>query len=97
MNNYNLILSEVLLITFLMSIFGIYFLIILEISRIDGFFQGIKGVFLSLLFPTSMITGSILIFRTGYYPEDVIPQPNMILDYSLWPALMIWLVPFLKS
>ncbi|MHC4680391.1 MAG: hypothetical protein ACYTEK_17020 [Planctomycetota bacterium] len=89
MNNHTVILAETLLLLVVMSSFGIYFLIILEILRQGGVFRGKNAVILSLLISTIIATGPIPLMLIPHTPTDVEPARHFIIDHSLWAS---WIV-----
>jgi hypothetical protein len=89
MNNNTQILAEALFTLSLLSSFGISFLMFLEIIKHVGVFRGANAVILSVLIAILMEVIPIIIFMTGYTPTDVDPTRSFIINYDLWPAIIV--------
>jgi len=88
MNN-SVILAEILLMLSLLSSFGISFLMFLEIIKHVGVFRGANAVILAVLIAILIEVIPIIIFLTGYTPTDVDPAQSFIINYDLWPAIIV--------
>ncbi len=89
MNNNTQILAEILFILSLIAHFGISFLAMLKITKYIGVFRGANAAILAVLTAILMEVIPIIIFLTGYTPTDVDPARSFIINYDLWPAIIV--------
>jgi len=85
----SLILAEILFMLSLIAHFGISFLAILKITEYIRVFRGVSAVILALFTAILMEVIPIIIFLTGYTPTDVDPARSFIINYDLWPAIIV--------
>jgi len=78
--------------TFLLLIFGIWFLIILEIIRNDGSFLGIKGIVLSLLIAALVITMPMLLLQPGYNTQETTYNSYFNFNSDHFAAIIVGLI-----
>ena len=89
MNNYSLILAEILFTSALICFGGFDFLMILESMKHRSTYRGLSSIVLSLFISILMITVPLTILLVGYTPTEVDPIRRWIIDYPLWPSIIV--------
>jgi hypothetical protein len=64
-------------------------LAILKTINYVGVFRGVSAVILALLTAILIEVIPMIILLTGYTPTDVDPARSFIINYELWPAIIV--------